>query len=180
MHSLKRAMRFTMLTSLLLAYFLIACEAQSFTPQEFAGGEEGEGGIQEKEKTYHVDLPPLINLTEKTPPIKNADGTFRVDGLKFFTNKYLDEEITITAYLIDRYKEPKEGTTKQPDHLWIGDELNCAEEKRMRVVGIDPKIYLKLKVGQPYKFTGKLVQKSPQGFISTDGILVYTSAELIK
>lgn len=172
--------RSILLITSVLSFFLVACEAQSFTPQEFAGGEGEEGGVQEKAKTYHVDLPPLINLTEKTPPIKNADGTFRVDGLKFFTNKYLDEDLVITAYLLERYKEPKEGNTRQPDHLWIADELNSSEEKKMRVVGVDPKIYHKLKISQKYRFSGKLVQKSPQGFISTDGILVYSGAELIK
>lgn len=159
----------------LLCVLLFACEAQQFTPIDIQP-EEQEGVPQ---KTLNVDLPPLINLSAKTPPLKNQDGTFRVEGLKFYTSKYLDEELSINAYLIEKYKEAEEGIT-QPSHLWIGDDPDSSGDKKMRVVGLDEKVLAKLKAGSFYRFTGKLVQKAPQGYISTDGILIYQSAELIK
>jgi hypothetical protein len=160
----------------MLCTLLLACEAQQFTPVDLQNAEEQEGIPQ---KTLNVDLPPLINLSAKTPSLKNQDGSFRVEGLKFYTTKYVDEDLTITAYLLEKYKEAQEGIT-QPSHLWIGDDPDSPEDKRMRVVGVDEKVLAKLKVGTFYQFTGKLVQKSPQGYISTDGILIYQSAEVIK
>lgn len=135
---------------------------------------------QESAQTYRVDLPKQIDLEALIPPLKHADGSYRVDGLLMRSRQYLGNEMTLRGYVVEMPKcKNKDGEICAKPHLWLADAIGHNQE-RLRVVGFTRKKLRKFKLNKAYKITGKFVQTHEDGFVSSDGLLVYQSVEKIK
>ena len=134
----------------------------------------------ESTRTYTVDLPKPIDLEALIPPLRHADQSYRIDGLLMRSHQYLDKEITVKGYIVDKPKcRSREGDICAKPHLWLADALGQSTE-RLRVVGMKRKKMKRFKLNKAYKITGKLVQSHSDGFASSQGLLVYKSFEKVK
>ena len=119
-----------------------------------------------------VDLPSLVKLEQKLPPMKHADGDYRVDGLVARRGKFFGQSVKLTAYLVDRVECPKKAKRCTIPHLTIAD-TPAGEGERLIVVELPEEGLPKVKIGDHLQITGKFDRSSSDGFVRTKGLLVY-------
>lgn len=124
-----------------------------------------------------VDLPPMIKLEGSIPPETHADHTMRIDGLLARRDKYLKQKVLVRGFLVDTYAEcPKDAKKCERPHIWLADSP-AGGEKRLMVVALDEEKVKALEVGEQYVVTGRFEQKSGDGFVRSEGLLVHESIE---
>ena len=135
-------------------------------------------------QTYKVDLPKRVDLEALIPPLKHSDNTFRVDGLLMRFDEHMGDTLEVTGYVVEKSPScPAPRKDKPVDcpsaHFWLAD-ANGQTSDRLRVVELDRKVLAKIKTDQKYRVKGSFQETSKDGFVSSMGLLVYQSAELIK
>ena len=129
----------------------------------------------EEKPTGRVDLPPLVKLAGSLPPERNADQTFRVDGLLARRSMHMGEAVRLKGYLLEVYTCPRKAKTCEVPHLWLAD-TPAGGEKRIPVVNFaDEKALKKMKKGQQYIVEGTFRRRSDRGFTRSAGLIVQTS-----
>ena len=123
------------------------------------------------QRSYSVNLPPSIDLDSEIPPLKNPDGTFRIDGLQMKAKKYLDQEIKVTGFVTEISPcSNKVGAICPKPYLWISDQADDADIK-LRIADMKRKSLRRFRVGKKYVFTGELSSTSKSGYANSNGIL---------
>lgn len=168
MDEVKRLARMT--CGALLMLVPLACTPPSVEPpQEKAAAPSG--------PPARVDLPPMIKLEGSIPPETHADHTMRIDGLLARRDKYLKQKVLVRGFLVDTYAEcPKDAKKCERPHVWLADSP-AGGEKRLMVVALDEERVKALELGQQYVVTGRFEQKSGDGFVRSEGLLVHESIE---
>lgn len=123
-----------------------------------------------------VDLPPLIKLEGTIPPETHPDHTMRIDGLLARRDKYLDQKVLVKGYLIEKYECPKDADKCEHPHVWLAD-APAGGDKKLMVVALDEERVGKLELNEQYTFTGRFAQKSPDGFVRSEGLLLHESID---
>jgi len=166
----------TLSFGLFIAYLLSACAPPAPTVQE--------PQEQAPAKTYRVDLPKIIDLEALMPDLKYADGTYRVDGLLMRSADHLEEELEVTGYitaLSPKCPRPKKGQVvncPQPYFLLadvIGESIH-----KLKVADIERRRLRRLKMNKKYRVKGVFQTSSKSGYLSSEGLLTFHSAQLIK
>ncbi len=123
-----------------------------------------------------VDLPPLIKLEGTIPPETHPDHTMRIDGLLARRDKYLDQKVLVRGYLIGKYECPKDADKCERPHVWLADSP-AGGDKKLMVVALEEERVEKLEEGEQYVVTGRFAQKSADGFVRSEGLLLHESIE---
>jgi len=174
----------------------------------------GCNNVSESEETTHAealpeivpDLPEVPTLPPPPHPITYEDESYSVYGLRNRMRHMLDNDVTLTGYIVDIFDPPPCKAKKKDDcpataapHLWIADTADeNARENEMIVVGyadnhdqlararsgrkvttIDGTRVVPgdLAVGQKIRTRGRYTLISAGGFNSSNGLLEYTSHE---
>lgn len=120
-----------------------------------------------------VDLPPIIKLEGSIPPETHADHTMRIDGLLARRKKHLNQKILVRGYLIEKHVDcPKDVKRCQRPHGWLADSP-AGGEKRLLLANLNVKIAEKLEVGEQYVVTGTFSNRSSDGFVRSEGLLIF-------
>lgn len=161
---------------LLMTLLLSACAPPAPTVQE--------PQEQAPAKTYRVDLPKIIDLEALMPDLKHSDGTYRVDGLLMRSADHLDEEMEVTGYITEvspKCPRPKRGqpvNCAQPYFLLtdaIGESLH-----KLKVADMERKDLRRFSLNKKYRVKGVFQTSSKSGYLSSEGLLTFQSAQLIK
>jgi hypothetical protein len=128
-----------------------------------------------------VSLPPLINLDELMFKLKNSQGHFLIRGLRMRTQEYVDQTISLTGYVVEKYKCTRISKTRkrcEKPRIWLSETQGGAPQ--MQVVfddakSIKKKVWKRLKINKTYLFEGQLKTKSKAGYIDSKGLLIYQS-----
>ncbi len=124
-----------------------------------------------------VDLPPMVKLEGTIPPATHADGlTMRVDGLMARWQKHLKKRIRVKGYLVEKYECPKDSKICQRPHAYLHD-TPAGGEKKLMVVSLPESINEALTPGEQYTITGTFDRRSGDGFIQSNGLLIFEEAE---
>ena len=158
------------------ALFAVACAPPQPTVVEKAE--------EKPSQTYKVDLPKRVDLEALIPPLKNPDGTFRVDGLLMRFDEHMGDTLEVTGYVVEKSPNcPAPRKDKPVDcpiaHFWLADAQGQTSD-RLRVVEIDRKLLAKIKPNEKYRVKGAFQETSKDGFVSSMGLLIYQGSELIK
>ena len=178
----------------------------------FAGisgcGEQPASDLQiERLPEVNPNLPPVPQIPEPPFPIRNADNTYTVFGLRNKIRQTIDTEVSVTAYIVDIYEPPEcpEGETcprPTAPHMWIADtEGESDDAKKMAVAGYaenheeleeairrrrpqrsqDGEITIPtdFAVGNRVKVTGRFVRVSGSGFNYSEGLIEYAGHETL-
>jgi hypothetical protein len=87
-----------------------------------------------------VSLPPLINLDELMPKLKNSQGHFLIRGLRMRTQEYVDKTISLTGYVVEKYKCTRISKTRkrcEKPRVWLSETQGGVPQ--MQVVFDDAK-----------------------------------------
>ena len=132
------------------------------------------------QRTYSVNLPPSIDLDNEIPPLKNPDGTYRIDGLTMQARKFLDTTLSVTGYVTEVSPcSNKAGDTCAKPYLWVADHVGELDV-RLRVADMERRLLRRFKVGKKYTFTGDFSQTSKSGYANSRGILRLTKFKKIR
>ncbi len=124
-----------------------------------------------------IDLPPMVKLEGTIPPATHPDGlTMRVDGLLARYQKHLGKKIRVKGYLIEKYECPKDSKICQRPHAYLHDTV-AGGEKKLMLVSLTEPVNDALKPGELYTVTGTFDRKSDDGFIQSNGLLIYEEIE---
>lgn len=149
------------------------------------------------ENQIKLDLPAPPAF--ESPPTYN-DGTHSVTEMRRHGKKFFDQNVKIKGYVVWIYDcaqvlgaEVARDTPEKCDkpNFYIGDTPDATHEKSIWVVEVprlprdDERKFLpkeelaawppvpKLEVGMQVVVEGKWAQKSPKGFVNSDGLLTY-------
>lgn len=141
--------------------------------------------VKTEKTTEDPNLPPAQVQLPAAPPAsvytiaeKNADGTFRIEGLIHNRDKHLGKVITLSGHIVkiskacDPKKAKKKGKTCNQPSLYIKDTMDARQA--LKIVGHTDDFIkrAKLKEGENYTFKGTY-KKMAAGFVVTeDGILL--------
>ena len=128
-----------------------------------------------------VSLPPLINLDELMPKLKNAQGHFLIPGLRMRTRSYIDQTLTLSGYVVEKFKCKRLSKTRkkcEKPRVWLSDTQGG--EPQMQVIfddakSVKKKVWKRLKLNKQYAFEGQLKTKAKAGYIDSKGLLIYQS-----
>ena len=128
-----------------------------------------------------VSLPPLINLDELMPKLKNLQGHFLIPGLRMRTQSYLDQTLELTGYVVEKFRCKRLSKTRkkcEKPRIWLSDTQGG--EPQMQVIfddakSIKKKVWRRLKLNKQYVFEGQLKTKAKAGYIDSKGLLIYQS-----
>ena len=124
-----------------------------------------------------VDLPPLVKLEGSIPPATHPDGmTMRIDGLVARWQKHLGKKIRVKGYLVEKYECPKDAKRCQRNHAYLHD-TPAGGEKKLLLVNLSDPVRDALEIGQQYDVVGSFERRSDDGFIQSNGLLVYESID---
>lgn len=123
-----------------------------------------------------VDLPPMIKLEGTIPPETHPDHTMRIDGLLARRAKYLNQKVLVRGFLVQKYECPKDAKKCERPHVWLADSP-AGGDKRLMVVKLDEERVEKLELNEQYIITGRFAQKSGDGFVRSEGLLLHESIE---
>lgn len=124
-----------------------------------------------------VDLPPMVKLEGTIPPATHPDGlTMRVDGLLARWQKHLGKRIRVKGYLVGKYECPKDSKICQRPHAYLHD-TPAGGEKKLMLVSLPDSINEALTPGEQYTITGNFDRRSDDGFIQSNGLLIFGEAE---
>ena len=147
-------------------------------------------GAQTQLPQIKVKLPPPPTFEKKHAPEKYADGTFSVYGVRENIKDTLNKEVRVRGFIIEVYQCPpcpkgKECPECDKTHFWLSDRANGPKDKALMVVDYpkkDPKTRKKLKflTGVQYYVGGQFSKRSVSGFSSSEGLVVYNSAEVVS
>jgi hypothetical protein len=133
--------------------------------------------------------PARVNLPSPPPdkafdiPIKNPDGTLRVEGVIANQAKFLDNKVEIKGVLTwmtepcDPRKAESRGETCPKPHLMIRDKQDA--RKKLLIVGFSDDFVDRadLKTGESYTFAGTY-KKVARGFVASgDGLVDLTRVD---
>ncbi len=156
---------------LVLPFAIFGC-----TPPEF----EAPKKPLPPERSYAVNLPPVIDLDGEIPPLRHSDQTFRVDGLLVQAHKFIGDDLSITGFVSEISPcSNKVGDTCPKPYLWITDSIGELDVK-LRVADMKRRKLRRFKVGKRYVFTGKFTKTSKSGYANSRGVLrleKYTKAK---
>jgi len=139
---------------------------------------------QQPTKTYRVDLPKLIDLEALMPALKHPDGSYRVDGLLMRSADHLDDELEVMGYITElspKCPRPKRGEIVNcPQPYFILSDVIGESIHRLKVADMKRRELRKFKLNKKYKVKGKFQTSSQSGYLSSEGLLTFQSAQLIK
>jgi hypothetical protein len=172
--------------------------ASSFACQKHQGGygEDTQGQLP----NINVDLPPVPSFDPGPIPLTYPDGTLSIVGLKRRQEKYLGQEVKVTAFVTDVYVCPPEiknckGTgckNCEKPHFFVGDTADATDDKSLicsdynepgdKIVpgepGSDnPPLDTKKLKGEKIIVDAMYSLSSGAGFKSSDGVLGYKSMQ---
>ena len=137
-------------------------------------------------KSWSVRLPPPVNLQALIPPLRDTEGTLRIDGVLRRADDFYSQSITLSGYLTGKSpKCPRRSKRCVAPYFWLSQDPPPAsdeveglvdEHRRIKVVSIKREQLRRLKVGQRYQVTGKLVTEA-DGFVRSIGLLVFSNSE---
>ena len=146
----------------LLLFAFSACSPPEFEPPKKP---------KPQQRTYSITLPPTIDLDGEIPPLKHADGTYRVDGLTMQSRKFLDTSLSVKGYVTEISPcTNKAGDTCAKPYLWVTDHIGELDVK-LRIADMERRLLRRFKVGKKYIFTGEFSQTSKSGYANSRGIL---------
>ncbi len=164
-----------LLAGLALALALGACTVPEAAKVDTE--EEKKKAEQANLPPARIDLPPLIKLEGSIPPATHPDGlTMRVEGLLARYRKFVGKKIIVKGYLVEKYECPEEATKCERNNASLHDTAGGGE-KKLLLVGFPDAVRDALKVGELYTVTGSFERKSDDGFIQSNGLLIYESIE---
>ncbi len=109
-----------------------------------AGGCSGKGEASELKVERLPDVQPNLPTVPKLPPpphpVKYADGSYSVYGLRKKIEDSIDQTVSVTGYIVAIYEPPecpkkKKCRAKAP-HMWIADSAGEQDKtKWLQVVG---------------------------------------------
>ena len=105
------------------------------------GNEPAADIIVEQLPDVQPNLPTVPNLPPPPHPITYPDATYSIYGLRARLNNTIDNEHTVTGYIVEIYTPPEcpEGERcplPAAPHTWLADTLGETDPmKRLRVVG---------------------------------------------
>lgn len=124
-----------------------------------------------------VDLPPQVQLEGTIPPATHPDGlTMRVDGLLARWQKHVGKKIRVKGYLVDKYECPKDSKICQRPHAYLHD-TPAGGEKKLMLVSLTEAVNEAIQPGELYTVTGQFARRSDDGFIQSNGLLIYEEIE---
>ena len=161
---------------LIIAYLMSACAPPAPTVQE--------PQEQAPAKTYRIDLPKVIDLEALMPALKHNDGSYRIDGLLMRSAEHLEEEMEVTGYITElspKCPRPKKGQIVNcPQPYFLLSDVIGATIHKLKVADMERKKLRRLKVNKKYKVKGVFQTSSKSGYLSSEGLLTFQSAKLIK
>jgi hypothetical protein len=168
---------------LALASLLAACDTSDGGAS--LGGEDPQQAQLPKIK---VNLPPPPSFKKDTPPEMYPDSSYSVYGLRENMETTLNENVRVKGFVVEVYecpKCPRGAKCKECDkpHFWIADRANAPKDQALIVTDYpkkDPDTRKKTEfdVGSQYYVTGVFSKTSGTGFSSSDGLLIFSDAEL--
>ena len=164
-HQLMYALRRPHLSSLVALVVSLTC---SCSPPELEPQKKPKPAPT---REYTVNLPPVVNLEGKLPPLKDRQGYFQVDGLLMQPRAHFDKAMTIKGYVVDKARcKERVGETCDKPYLWIARTPGDTEN-RLRVVDMERKALRRFTVGKQYLFEGTFSQTSKSGYMNSRGLL---------
>jgi hypothetical protein len=104
--------------------------------------EEGSGPsvVVEKVDGYKPNLPPIPSIPRPDVPETFGDGSFSIYGLRKNTNKTMDTQVTVTAFIASAYEKPAcaEGQTCHTlmPHVFLADKKDETVDRHLvKLVG---------------------------------------------
>jgi hypothetical protein len=147
----------------------------------FAGAcDSGKEGSEAQLPPVAVNLPPSPNFSKPPVPFKYPDGAVSVFGLKKKPDESISKTIRVKAFIVEVYlceppKCPKGQKCKQCDqpHFYVADSKDPQSRYRLLVTGNPPEKRKDLEVGDEVTITGDFLREDPNGFKSSEGLLVF-------
>lgn len=157
--------------ALIASSFFLGCSPPELEPPK---------EIKPPSRTYHVTLPPVHDLDSEVPPLKNADGTFRVDGIRMHAKHHLESDVDVSGVVVGKATcREKPGEICAKPFLWLAQGVDPSEVK-LRVVDMNRRKLKRFKVGKSYRITGTFSQTSKSGYGDSRGVLRFKSYKAIK